>query len=209
MEFQINFANPIECYDNTINNCVGRFCHVETSFCIDIGVLRVYIDTNIADVYSPEICQNILNNTKTMEGNVTVAFYILFGGVFSMRFLEEDTDDSFMKLPSAPVYETVTFDVNEKQFESMVIWNIQQLGRNYDIPRALLSVTPFSYKTDGTPSQYFCSQAVMYMLKHIYPFHLIHKDIDHMKPDAVYEWVWSLDIKNSRINITTEEENEL
>lgn len=185
MDVSVNFAHPVACYDNFVNKCVGRFCHVEVSLKVDIALLRFLLDTNLDRAFSPEICQNVLNQTETMSGEVVVAFYILFGGIYSLRFLNED-DEDFYKPPAAPVYECVTLPVEDPN--ELIAWNIRHLGRPYDIPRALLVMTPFSFPNKEAPEKFFCSQIVPYMLSEN-NVATTEDDIDHMKPDAVYEWL--------------------
>merc|ERR1719248_347264 len=97
----------------------------------------------LGECYSPSICQTILNNTEKMSGNITVAFYILFGDVMSMRILSDTEEDEFLKIPKEPVYETLTLQLEEEKYHELIEWNVKMLGRNYDIPRAVLLLTPF------------------------------------------------------------------
>ena len=190
MEVSINFANPIACYDNFINKCAGKLCHVEVCFEVDVAVLRVIIDMQLQECYSPSICQTILNNTEKMSGNITVAFYILFGDVMSMRILSDTEEDEFLKIPKEPVYETVPLQLEEEQYHDLIALNVKMLGRKYDIPRAVLLLTPFSYPTTSKPETFFCSQLVMHIIKdnNLLPIEDT-LDIDHMKPDDVYQWL--------------------
>lgn len=190
MDLWINFANPVACYDNILNHCAGKFCHVEISVTIDIAVLRVLFDMEMNDSFAPDICQNIINNTKTMKGNKVVSFYILFGGVMSMRILSDGEENEFFKLPSKPVYESVVITLDEEQCHNIIKWNIRMLGRSYDIPRAVLLLTPFSLPHEARPETFFCSQIVMYMIKENDIFNVEDDlDIDHMKPDHVHTWL--------------------
>ena len=206
MEVSINFANPIACYNNLLNKCAGKLCHVEVSFEVDVAVLRVLIDMQMEDCYSPSVCQNILNNTEKLRGNITVAFYILFGGVMSMRILSDEEDDDFFKMPKAPVYETVTLMLELEKYHELIGWNIKMLGRTYDIPRAVLLLTPFSYPTNSRPESFFCSQLIMYMIKEVNLLPVEDTlDIDHVKPDHVYAWLLQ---KIKHIKEDSTEENE-
>ena len=73
---------------------------------------------------------------------------------------------------------------------NVIKWNIRMLGRSYDIPRAILLLTPFSIPPGQRPEKFFCSQLVMYMIKENEIFSVEDTyDIDHMKPDDVYEWL--------------------
>lgn len=190
MDLSINFANPVGCYDNLLNKCAGRLCHVEACVTIDMQVLRVLIDNELNDSYSPDICQVILNNTQHMTGEVVVAFYILFGGIFSMRLLTDDNEDEFHKIPKKPIYESLVITLDEDKFHDMIKWNVRMLGRSYDIPRAVLLLTPFSFPHVDRPESFFCSQLIMYMIKDCEILTVEQDiDIDHMKPDHVYEWL--------------------
>lgn len=186
----LNFATPTSIYDNTINRCVGRFCHVEISLNIDIGHLRVLVDECISDAYSPTICKNVMANTLDMKGIQTVAFYILFGDVVSIRFLSEEHDDLFYQPIQKDIYESVEINMEEDKFFNVVTWNIKHLGRPYDIPRAILCVTPFSTQViDNNPDRFFCSQMVMYMMKENNLATMENLNIDHMSPNDVYCWL--------------------
>ena len=67
MELCINFALPIECYDNMLNKCAGRFCHVETSLTIDVSMLRFLFDAVLEKSYAPNLCQSIVNNLQNKQ----------------------------------------------------------------------------------------------------------------------------------------------
>lgn len=192
MNIDINFAQPVQIYDNFLNRCAGKFCHVEASVKIDIGQFRVLIDSNIQNAYSPSTCQNILNNTKDMKGEKTIAFYILFGGIMSIRFLDDENEDPFFKSIDPAIYDVISLPVSEEKFYDVVVWNIKHLGRSYDIPKALCSVTPFFPFENNNVEKFFCSQLIMHMIKDNGIIQVKKEiNIDHMKPDAVYEFLMS------------------
>tara|TARA_B100000700_G_C14533859_1_gene618809 strand:- start:48 stop:488 length:441 start_codon:yes stop_codon:yes gene_type:complete len=125
-----------------------------------------------------------------LEGDVTIAFYILFGDIMSMRILNEHEENSFLQPPKAPIYDVIKIKLEEEKMYEVIKWNIRMLGRKYDIPRAVLLLTPISIPLRDRPEMFFCSQIVMYMLKE----NTIVKiddtlDINHMKPDHVYDWL--------------------
>lgn len=190
MELSLNFAYPIECYDNFFNKCAGIFCHVEYSLKIDTALFRLIIDQHLDDVYDPQLCQSILKKTKHHTGDLNVCFYILFGGVVSLRFLSNLSDDAFTRPPAAPVYDIITLPIEDlEKLQSVVKWSVCQLGKSYDIPRALLTMTPLTLRlADENPDQYFCSQMMMYLFKTQNFFDVTGVNINHMKPDDV--WVW-------------------
>lgn len=190
MDLCINFANPVQCYDNILNKCAGKYCHVECSTTINVSMLRFLFDVVLTDCYAPNICQNVINNIMNLEGDVTIAFYILFGDIMSMRILNEHEENSFLQLPKAPIYEVIKIKLEEEKMYEVIKWNIRMLGRKYDIPRAVLLLTPISIPLRDRPENFFCSQIVMYMLKENNIVEIDDTlDINHMKPDHVYEWL--------------------
>jgi len=190
MDVSINFALPVDCYNNLLNKCAGKYCHVETTVTIDVSMLRFLFDTSLNDCYAPDICQNISNNLKNLTGDITVAFYILFGDIMSMRILKEDEENAFLQPPTSAIYDTLKIKLDEEHMYNVIKWNIKMLGRNYDIPRAVLLLTPFSIPPGERPEKFFCSQVVMYMIKETSILTVEGAlDIDHMKPDHVYDWL--------------------
>ena len=190
MDLCINFANPVECYNNFLNKCAGKFCHVEVTTIIDVSMLRFLLDSQMDDCYAPEQCQTVLNNIKQLQGEIIVAFYILFGDVMSIRILNKNEENTFLQPPTSPIYETLTLTLDEEKMYEVIKWNIRMIGRSYDIPRAVLLLTPFSYPTSDRPEKFFCSQVIMYMLKENNLLEVEDTlDMDHMKPDHVYEWL--------------------
>jgi len=188
MIVNVNFAQPVGIYNNFINKCVGKFCHCEVSVEIDIGQFRVLVDNALNDAFSPSLCQTILNNTESMSGTHTLAFYILFGGVVSVRFLDEANEDPFYQPIQDEIYDVIPMKVEEEQFYEIISWHIKHLGRSYDIPKALFSVTPFFPWQAAVPEKFFCSQLVMYMVSENNMWEVSRNlNIDHMSPDAVYE----------------------
>lgn len=190
MELCLNFAYPVECYDNFFNKCAGIFCHVEYSLKIDTALFRLIIDQSMGEVYDPEACQLILNKTKNHTGDLNVSFYILFGGVVSVRFLSDLHDDAFFRPPCRPVYEVVRIPLNDvEKVQTLVRWSVCQIGKSYDVPRALLSMTPVTLRLeDENPDKFFCSQMMMYLIKTQKLFDVCKVNINHMNPDDV--WVW-------------------
>ena len=148
-------------------------------------------------------CSNILNKTAKHKGDLHVCFYILFGDVVNVRFLTELSDDSFFKPPSQPVYDTVEVKLNDLEaLQQLVTWSVCQLGKSYDIPRAVLLMTPFTLRLEEeNPEKYFCSQMIMYLFRSQNLFDTTNININHMKPDDVWTWL------NTQIK-GTEEENE-
>ena len=190
MEICINFALPIECYDNMLNKCAGRFCHVETSLTIDVSMLRFLFDAVLEKSYAPNLCQSIVNNLKNKQGEITVAFYILFGDILSMRVLDDKEENVFYQPPTESIYETVTLTLEEEKMYDVIKWNICMLGRNYDIIRAVLLLSPITFSSPERPEKFFCSQLIMYMLKENNIINIEDSlNIDHMKPDHVYQWL--------------------
>lgn len=202
MDLSINFANPIDCYDNILNKCAGKYCHVECTVKIDVSMLRFLFDTALNECYAPTICQNIINNINNLEGDITVAFYILFGDIFSMRILNDEEENTFLQLPKAPIYEIIKIKLEEEKMYEVIKWNICMLGRNYDITRAVLLLTPISISLNTRPEKFFCSQIIMYMLKENDIVEVEGSlDINHMKPDHVYEWLFQKN-KGIKENVT-------
>ena len=190
MELCINFAFPVQCYDNILNKCAGKYCHVETSITMDVSMLRFLFDTVLNDCYSPSICQNVINNMKDLKGDIMVSFYILFGDIMSMRILSEEEENTFLQPPTSNIYDTLKIKLDEEHMYEVIKWNISMLGRSYDIPRAILLLTPFSIPPEQRPEKFFCSQVVMYMIKETNIVEVEEGlDIDHMKPDDVFNWL--------------------
>lgn len=204
MELCLNFAYPIECYDNFFNKCAGIFCHVEYSLKIDTALFRLIIDQSMGEVYDPKECQSILNKTKNHVGDLNVCFYILFGGVVSVRFLSELHDDVFFRPPVKPVYEIVSIPLNDvEDVQTLVKWSVCQIGKPYDVPRALLTMTPVTLRLeDDNPDKFFCSQMMMYLFKTQKLFDVSDANINHMKPDDVWMWL------QNKIKGNDEESNE-
>lgn len=200
MNINVNFAQPLGIYNNFINKCAGKFCHVEISLDIDAGQLSVLIDNALNESYSPSLCQTVLNNTKGMKGKLTVAFYILFGGVVSLRFLDESNEDPFYKPIQDEIYDVITLKVDEEKFYNIVTWHVKHLGRSYDIPKALFSVTPFFPWSTNVPEKFFCSQMIMYMIRENEIMEVDRSfNIDHMTPDAVYEFLLSTEVNEEEL----------
>ena len=194
MELSINFANKVGPYDMFLNKCApGRFCHVEISTKIETAVFRVMIDNIYDQAYSKEMMDTLLQRTLDITvQTLHVCFYIMWGGVVSIRFLNTLSDDALMRPPEEPVYDTVVIPMDIDKFEQVVSYNLRQLGRAYDIPRAVLLMSHFTLRTPGPPEKFFCSQLVMHMFMecgiYVESIRLLN-DINHMTPTDVYDWL--------------------
>jgi hypothetical protein len=191
MYISINFANPLGPYDNYFNRCAGRYCHVEMTLKIDCQIFRALVDANVSDAHAPEMLQQLLNRSKDYEGDVTVCFFILWGGVVSVRFLSELADDAFFRPPEQPVYDSINVNIKDiSELHKLISWQLKHVGRLYDIPRALCLLIPVTIRLDGNPYKFFCSQMLMHMFKDNEMFDTSALvDINHMKPDCVYDWL--------------------
>jgi len=193
MLLKVNFANPIGPYDLMLNKCAGKYCHAEISLEIDTGLFRVMVETTMVDAYDPAMLQDILNRTKGSGlQTLNVCFYIMFGGIVSLRFLNILSDDPLMRPPELPVYDVIEIPLGDEEFHTIIQYNLKQLGRSYDIPRALFLLTSFTLRLHGEPDKFFCSQLVMYTLREakIYADQIATlRDINHMTPTNVYDWL--------------------
>jgi hypothetical protein len=189
----VNFANPVGPYDILWNKCAGKYCHVEISLKMDTSLFRVLVDTSMDTAYDPAMLQDILSRTKgTTLKTLHLCFYIMWGGVVSLRFLDELSNDALMRPPEPPVYDTIHIPLTEEETHRVVKYNLQHLGRSYDIPRALFLLTAFTLRLNGEPDKFFCSQLVMYTLRDAG----LHADaikqvenINHMTPTDVFDWL--------------------
>lgn len=189
----VNFANPVGPYDILWNKCAGKYCHVEISLKMDTSLFRVLVDTSMETAYDPAMLQDILSRTKgTTLKTLHLCFYIMWGGVVSLRFLDELSNDALMRPPEPPVYDTIHIPLTEEETHRVVKYNLQHLGRSYDIPRALFLLTVFTLRLNGEPEKFFCSQLVMYTLRDAG----LHADaikqvenINHMTPTDVFDWL--------------------
>ena len=50
---------------------------------------------------------------EDLTGDVTVAFYILFGDIMSMRILKEDEENTFLQPPASTIYDTLKIQLDE------------------------------------------------------------------------------------------------
>jgi len=194
MELNINFANKIGPYDMFLNKCApGKFCHVEMSLEIDRGMFRVLVDSCIQDAFAPNTLQAILTRTDKVDmKTLHVCFYIMWGGVVSVRFLHHLSEDELMQPPKEPLYETVRIPLNEDIMEKVVCYNLRQLGRPYDIPRAVCLLSLYTLRLHGAPDKFFCSQLVMHTFKNCDLFTKsieCQPNINHMTPSNVYDWL--------------------
>lgn len=187
MQLSVNFAYPVECYDNFINKCVGMFCHVEFSVVIDAALFRVIVDEATPDSYSPQACADILRETKELMGDICVCFYILFGSSVAMRILREEDEEPFFVMPKLPVYKVIRIPIQGMdEMQRVLTWQIKQLGKPYDIPRALLLFAPFQLAND--PNKFICSQMMMHLFRET-GLYEVDCNVDDMSPDAVHEWL--------------------
>ena len=116
----------------------------------------------------------------------------MWGDVVSVRFLDTMNEDVLMRPPETPVYDSIRIPLKMESLQKVIGYNLRQLGKPYDIPRALMLLTSFTLRTDPNvcPSKFFCSQLVMYTLKHANLFDMSEvEDINHMTPLMVYQWL--------------------
>lgn len=199
MDLKVSFARPVGPYDMLWNKCTGRFCHVELSIELDRDLFRVMVDTNISTAYNPSTLEGIMKRTKVSDlKKLNVCFYVMWGEVVSLRYLSELSEDPFLSPPTQPVYETITIPMELEEMQSIIGYSLRQLGKPYDIPRAILLFSHVTLRIEGEPEQFFCSQLIMHTLKEagIYKNEIeALKDINHMSPVAVYEWLSKQDHK--------------
>jgi len=189
----VNFANPVGPYDILWNKCAGKYCHVEISLKMETSLFRVLVDTSMDTAYNPSMLQDILSRTKgTTLKTLHLCFYIMWGGVVSLRFLDDLSNDALMRPPESPVYDTIPIPLTEEETHRIIKYNLKHLGRSYDIPRALFLLTVFTLRLNGEPDKFFCSQLIMYTLRDAG----IHADairqienINHMTPTDVFDWL--------------------
>ncbi len=193
MDLKVSFARPLGPYDMLWNRCTGKFCHVELSIELNKDLFRVIVDSNVSEAYNPSILEGILKRTENCElKRLNVCFYVMWGDTVSIRYLNELSDDPLMSPPSGPVYETISLPLEMEEIQKIVGYNLRQLGKPYDIPRALLLFSSVTLRLSGEPDQFFCSQLVMHTLKHggLYVDEInLLKDINHMTPVNVYDWL--------------------
>lgn len=194
MSLNVSFANPIGPYDLLWNRCVTGFCHVETSIELELHLFRVILQNNKDKSYDKDFVQDLLDRTQNADvKSVNACFYIMFGDKLDVRFLNPISTDPLMRPPERPVYETISIPVTDTEQEAMVSFLVQNLGRSYDVPRALLLLSAVTLRLEGQPEKYFCSQLVMHTLKvaGIYKDDMARLDINHMTPLNVYTWLSS------------------
>jgi len=194
MNINVHFAKPVSIYDNYVNKCTGKYCHCEVSMELDSQLFSVIIDSAVQNAYDPEYLQKLLKKVQLSKGSVHFCFYVLLNEVVSIRFFN-DLGDTFNSPPTEEIYDTITIEMSGiEELKSYITWNLCQLNKPYDILRACLLFLPVTLRTDNNPDKFFCSQLVMHSLKDIYP---CDKDINHMKPDDVYEWMSSIKENNN------------
>ncbi len=195
MDLHINFAKPVGPYDMTWNKCVPTYCHVEMSIEIEKDLFSVIVDTNVSSAHNPSLLENLLARLKSSSlKKLNVCFYIMWGDVVSIRFLDDLNEDPLLRPPEQPIYDTITIPLEVETLQKVIGYNLRQLGKSYDIPRALLLLASFTLRTNPNevPAKFFCSQLIMHTLKHSGLFdESISKleDINHMTPLNVYEWL--------------------
>ena len=193
MDLKISFARPVGPYDMLWNKCTGKFCHVEMSCEMDRDLFRVMVDSNIEHAYSPKTLEDIMKRTKDTElKKLNVCFYIMWGDVVSIRFLTNLHDNPLMSPPRGPVYENINLQLEVEELQLIIGYNLKQLGKPYDIPRALLLLSHVTLRMDGDPDKFFCSQLVMHTLLHggLYTKEIKKlNNIKHMTPTNVYDWL--------------------
>ena len=193
MDLHINFAKPVGPYEMTWNKCVPTYCHVEMSIEIEKDLFSVIVDSNISSSHNPFLLETLLKRLKASSlKKIHVCFYIMWGDVVSIRFLDELNDDALMRPPEEPIYDIINIPLEVDTLQKILGYNLRQLGKHYDIPRALLLLTSFNLRTDTNevPSQFFCSQLIMHTLKHSELFDMTKiGDINHMTPLMVYDWL--------------------
>lgn len=192
MNLLIHFAKPVSIYDNYINRCTGRYCHCEVSIEMDAELLCVMIDSAISKAFAPAYLEKLLKKIKGVKGKVHFCFYILLNDYVDIRFFNDLGDDFYN--PNPEVYDTIEIYVESMELvKDYVEWNLCQLGRSYDLLRAMCLFLPFTLRTE-IPTKFFCSQLVMHSLKEI--GWTTKQDINHMKPDDVYDWL-SIKVNNN------------
>lgn len=188
MNVNVHFAKPVEIYDNFLNKCAGRYCHTEVSVQLDSGLLAVIIDSCIEEAYDPKELESLLKRVKNKKGVLQFCFYILWNDKVSVRFYNDMADDNFNNYPTEDVYDTVTLEIEGiETLKNFISFYLKQINKPYDIVRALLLFSPVTMRLNQEPSRWFCSQLVMHSLKHLGME--CNNDINHMKPDDVYDWL--------------------
>lgn len=193
MDLKISFARPVGPYDMLWNKCTGKFCHVEMSIELEKDLFRVIVDSNIERAFNSSILEGIMKRTKMSDlKKLNICFYIMWGEEVSLRYLSELSDDPFMSPAAEPVYETISIPLELEEMQQVIGYLLCQLGKPYDIPRALLTFSHVTLRLQGEPDKFFCSQLVMHALKYaeIYKDEMKEcKDINHMQPECVYQWL--------------------
>lgn len=189
MNINIHFAKPVSIYNNYVNKCAGKYCHCEVSIELDAQLLSVIIDSAIHNSHDPQYLEQLLKKVQKSTGKIHFCFYVLLNEVVSIRFFN-DLGDDFSSPPTEEIYDTITLETSGiEELKSFITWNLRQINKPYDIIRACFLFFPFTLRTEETPQQFFCSQLVMHSLKYKYT---CNKDINHMKPDDVYEWLCTI-----------------
>lgn len=196
MNLNVHFAKPVSIYDNYINKCTGKYCHCEVSIELDAQLFSVMIDSAVQNAYDPEYLQKLLKKVQTSTGKIHFCFYVLLNDVVSIRFFN-DLGDEFHSPPTKEVYDTIILETKGiEELKTYITWNLCQLNKPYDLLRACLLFIPVTLRTEENPDKFFCSQLVMHSLKYKYKY---DRDINHMKPDDVYEWLSTIKEENKDI----------
>lgn len=189
MNIHVHFAKPVSIYNNYVNKCTGKYCHCEVSLELDAPLFSVIIDSAVQEAYDPSYLQKLLKKVQGIKGKVHFCFYVLLNEVVSIRFLN-NLGDEFHTPHTDDVYDTVEIETEGiEELKTFITWNLHQLNKPYDLIRALLLFLPVTLRTEVKPDKFFCSQLVMHGLKDKF---ICDKDINHMKPDDVYEWLSSI-----------------
>lgn len=214
MELSVSFANKEGPYNMFLNKCApGKFCHVEMSTIIETDVFRVIVDNiKSEDAFSPSMLSTLMARTKDVDAKTLhVCFYIMWGDVVSVRFLNTLSNDPLTRPPEEPVYTSISLPLEFDVMEKIITYNLCQIGREYDMPRAILLLSPYTLRLHDVPSKFFCSQLVMHTFVqcNVFPEETENlKDINHMTPSGVYDWLKSVLEKNRKDNSVVSESKE-
>ena len=150
--------------------------------------MAVIIDSCIQDAHDPLYLTKLLLKVKKIKKKIHFCFYVLLNEVVSIRFFN-DLGDEFNAPPNDEIYETIKIDVGTiEKLKEYITWNLCQINKSYDLIRAALLFFPVTLRTLDQPDKFFCSQLVMHSLKNL-EMPMPDKDINHMKPDDVYDWL--------------------
>lgn len=194
MDLIVSFANPIGPFDLFWNKCAGKYCHVEISVDIPRELLVSLLESVQDDCFDPERIARLLKRVieaKDVE-TLNICFFVLWGEAVDSRFLSKLAENAISRPPEEPTYENIVVPLELEELKNVVQYSLRQVGKSYDIPRALLLFSPLTLRTDDSPEKFFCSQLVMHTFKQLDSYAEDMKsleDINHMKPDDVYNWL--------------------